>query len=52
MHLVKAGSNGSDGSMAALWRIRVMRFEMTSDVGITRGMGDVKTVVIIAARVR
>jgi hypothetical protein len=52
MHSVKAGSNESDGSMAALRRIRLMRFEMTSDVGMTRGMGDVKMSVIIAARVR
>jgi hypothetical protein len=51
MHSVKFGSNVSVGLMAALRRTRLMRFEMTSEVDITKGMGEVKTVVIIAVSV-
>jgi hypothetical protein len=50
MHSVKARSNESVGLMAALRSTRVMRLEMTSDVDMTRGIGEVNTVVIMAAR--
>jgi hypothetical protein len=50
MHSVKARSSESVGLIAALRKTRDMRFEMTSEVDTTRGVGDVNTVVIIAAR--